>query len=45
MLTEPIYQTKFKKEALSPELLASWATAMPKESETLGYPPLNPYVP
>lgn len=43
--TEPIYDTKFKKEPISDELIATLATALPKPDETLGYPPPNPYVP
>ena len=42
---EPIYATKFKIEAIPRPTLDSWATALPKENETLDYPPRNPYVP
>ena len=45
MQTEPIYQTKFKKEAFAPDLLAQWAVSQPRANETLDYPAANPYVP
>ena len=43
--TEPIYDTKWKREAIPSDLLESWAVAQAKEGETLAYPPENIYVP
>ena len=42
---EPIYETLYKKEAIAPTLLESWASAMPKDGERLDYPTVNTFVP